>query len=156
MWKSETPEVWQYYEVMSDMKKKTEYLTHYPISGCQPMKQADKEKARLGKKARKERDRAEAVLSRSRGFRSRRCQAASTSGDDSQLDGQTSGFLPGTQVLAWGTTPSTPHSAAFQPYSNHSKHSSSTTRKMHIPPVWGIEGGEWGLCIRVFHGWLRG
>jgi len=133
MWKNETPEVRQYYEAMSDMKK-AEHLAQYPTYRFQPMKKADKEKVRLEKKAQKERERAEAALTRSRGSRSRRRQAAAASGDDSQLDGQIAGFPPGTQVLAWGTTPSTPHSAAFQPYSKPSKRSSSTTRRTHTPP----------------------
>jgi hypothetical protein len=51
-----------------------------------------------------------------------------------QLDGQISGFPPGTQVLAWGTTPSTSHSTAFQPWLKPSRHSSSITGKMHTPP----------------------
>lgn len=133
MWKNETPEVRQYYEAMSDMKK-AEHLAQYPTYRFQPMKKADKEKARLEKKAQKERERAEAALTRSRGSRSRRRQAAGASADDSQLDGQIAGFPPGTQVLAWGTTPSTPHSMAFQPYSKPSKRSSSATRKPHTPP----------------------
>lgn len=133
MWKNETPEVRQYYEAMSDMKK-AEHLAQYPTYRFQPMKKADKEKARLEKKAQKERERAEAALTRSRGSRSRRRQAAGASADDPQLDGQIAGFPPGTQVLAWGTTPSTPHSVAFQPYSKPAKRASSTTRKPHTPP----------------------
>lgn len=133
MWKNETPEVRQYYEAMSDMKK-AEHLAQYPTYRFQPMKKADKEKARLEKKAQKERERAEAALTRSRGSRSRRRQTAGASADDARLDGQIAGFPPGTQVLAWGTTPSTPHSAAFQPYSKPSKRSSSATRKPHTPP----------------------
>lgn len=132
MWKNETPEVRQYYEAMSDMKK-AEHLAQYPTYRFQPMKKADKEKARLEKKAQKERERAEAALTRSRGSRSRRRQAAGAPADDSQLDGQIAGFPPGTQVLAWGTTPSTPHSVAFQPYSKPAKRSSSKTRKPHTP-----------------------
>jgi len=133
MWKNETPEVRQYYEAMSDMKK-AEHLAQYPTYRFQPMKKADKEKARLEKKAQKERERAEAALTRSRGSRSRRRQATGASADDSQLDGQIAGFPPGTQVLAWGTTPTTPRSTAFQPYLKPSKRSSSTTRKTHTPP----------------------
>ena len=70
MWKSETPEVGQYNEAMSELKK-AEHLTQYPISRSQPMKKADKERACLEKKAQKERKRAEAALSRSRSFRLR-------------------------------------------------------------------------------------
>jgi hypothetical protein len=136
MWKNETPEVRQYYEAMSDMKK-AEHLAQYPTYRFQPMKKADKEKARLEKKAQKERERADAALTRSRGPRSRRRQTAAAPGapaDDSQLSGQIAGFPPGTQVMAWGTGPTT-HSAAFQPYSKPSKkRSPSTTRKSHTPP----------------------
>ena len=136
MWKNETPEVRQYYEAMSDMKK-AEHLAQYPTYRFQPMKKADKEKARLEKKAQKERERAEAALTRSHRSRSRRRQATDPSAADSaQLDGQIAGFPPGTQVLAWGTTPTTSRSTpAFQPYLKPPKRSSSTTaRKTHTPP----------------------
>jgi hypothetical protein len=144
MWKNETPEMRQYYEAMSDMKK-AEHLAQYPTYRFQPMKKADKEKARLEKKAQRERDRAEATLTRSRGSRSRRRHAAATATatatatppEDSKLDGQMVGLPPGAQVLAWGTSPTTTtttHSAAFQPYSKPSKRSSSTTRNVVTPP----------------------
>ena len=136
MWKNETPEVRQFYEAMSDMKK-AEHLAQYPTYRFQPMKKADKEKARLEKKAQKERERAEAALTRSRGSRSRRRQATGPPAEESeQLDGQIAGFPPGTQVLAWGTTPTTTtsRSAAFQPYLKPTKNASTMARKTRTTP----------------------
>ncbi|KAG8799115.1 hypothetical protein FRC17_007222, partial [Serendipita sp. 399] len=56
MWKNETPEVRQRYEQLSDMKK-AEHLALYPGYRFQPMKKADRDKARADRKAEKERER---------------------------------------------------------------------------------------------------
>lgn len=63
MWKNEQPEIKQHYETLSDLKK-AEHLALYPGYRFQPMKKADKDKARAEKRAEKERERAAAVAAK--------------------------------------------------------------------------------------------
>jgi len=77
MWKNEKPEVKQHYEALSDMKK-AEHLALYPGYRFQPMKKADKEKARAERKAEKEKERLAAAVKGHRRLKSKRATTEET------------------------------------------------------------------------------
>jgi hypothetical protein len=130
MWKNEQPEVRQHYEALSDMKK-AEHLALYPGYRFQPMKKADREKARAEKRAEKEREKMAAMaLKNYRKPKSKRGVTEESVDLQSPITPQPMAALPWQiQMPVPGPVPATvsspttaprEHTFAYQPYATPS------------------------------------